>query len=533
MITLNQVGCAFGSRLLFCDVDLILNNKCRYALVGANGCGKSTFFKLITGEEELSLGEVIIPKEATLGWLKQDQFRYENTVITDVVLQGKETLWKAQQERDALLAFESWDDKAGIRFAELEEIILHQDGYTASSDIAMILEGLGIPEAYHQKPLSALSGGYKLRVLLAQVLFQRPSILLLDEPTNHLDILSIRWLEKFLKNEFEGLVVFISHDIEFINNTCEYILDIDYGEIRKYSGHYKKFLEEKELINTQKLIEKKSAEDKIARMQQFVDRFKAKATKAAQARSRMKMIEKIEVPDVVHSSRVAPKFQFIPKNGSGKLVCKIQGLAKSYQDKDLFSNFTTEIHRGDKIAILGENGKGKSTLLKILTHTITQDEGTVVWGNEVRVSYFSQDHHELLNYSTTAYQWLFDNVSNATESQLRRALGQMLFTKDEVDKNILSISGGEAARLLLAKVMLEAPNVLILDEPTNHMDIETIEALATALQNYTGTLLVVSHDRDFVEQIATKIFYFSAKKGIQVVNGSYHDFAEKGYMDEK
>lgn len=533
MITLNELGMAFGDRLLFCDVNLILNTGFRYALVGANGTGKSTFFKLITGEEELSLGEIIIPKEATLGWLKQDQFRHENTQISDVVLQGKFALWAAQKERDALLSTNAWDDATGFRFAELEETIAHYDGYNAQAEIAEILEGLGVAASYHDKPLSALSGGYKLRVLLAQALFQRPSILLLDEPTNHLDILSIQWLEKFLKNNFKGLVIFISHDVGFINNVAHHILEIDYGEIRKYSGKYDKFLEEKQLLHDQKLMEKKSAEEKIARMQCYVDRFKAKASKAAQARSRMKMIEKIEIPDVMHSSRIAPYFKFIPKRPSGKQVYKIEQLKKSYQEKLLFENLQFEVHRGDKIAILGENGKGKSTLLKILTEQVSSDAGKITLGSEVRVSYFSQDHHELLNYSTSVLQWLVDMARECTEQQIRRALGQVLFTKDEVEKDILLLSGGEAARLLLAKVMLESPNVLILDEPTNHMDIETIEVLAQALTEYTGTLIVVSHNRHFIEGFANKIFYFSKHHGIQQFKGTFAEFAARGILDEK
>ncbi len=533
MISLNELGMAFGTRFLFCDVNLTLNDGYRYALVGANGSGKSTFFKLITGEDELSLGEIIVPKEASIGWLKQDQFRYEDTPILDVVLQGKPTLWAAEQERNALLTSENWDDKAGFRFSELEEIIVHYDGYNAASEIASILEGLGIPAIYHDKPLNVLSGGYKLRVLLAQALFSRPSILLLDEPTNHLDILSIQWLEKFLKSNFSGLLIFISHDVDFINNVSNFILDIDYGEIRKYSGNYQKFLDEKKLISDQKLIEKKSAEEKIAHLQRYVDRFKAKASKAAQARSRMKMIEKIEIPDVLHSSRVSPHFKFTPKRPSGKQVCKVEGLKKSFQDKVLFEKLNFEIQRGDKVAIMGVNGKGKSTLLKVLTQQIEPDEGKVTWGSEIRLSYFSQDHHEELNHSVSVFHWLNDLATGCTEQQVRRALGQMLLTKDDVDKDILLLSGGEAARLLLAKVMLESPNVLILDEPTNHMDIETIEVLAQALHEYTGTLIVVSHNRHFIEAFANKIFYFSKTHGVQQFKGSYHDFVAKGLLDEK
>ena len=531
MISLNKVGMAFGDRFLFCDVDLILNSDCRYALVGANGSGKSTFFKLMTGEETLSFGDITTPKDATIGWLKQDQFRYENTRIYDVVLQGKPLLWEAQKERDDLLLSETWDDATGYRFAELEETILHYDGYQAVGEITTILEGLGIAEKYHDKPLSALSGGYKLRVLLAQTLFQRPSILLLDEPTNHLDILSIQWLEKFLKSNFSGLVVFISHDVEFINNTADVILDIDYGEVRKYSGNYQKFLDEKALIDEQKRIEKSSAEEKVAHMQRFVDRFKASASKAALARSRVKMIEKIEIPDVVNSSRIAPHFKFLPRRLSGKKVCEVRGLKKSFKEKLLFEAINFEIQRGDKIAILGVNGKGKSTLLKVLMELVEKDEGEITWGSEVRVSYFSQDHHDLLNHSNTVFGWLNENAAGSTEQQVRQVLGQMLFKKDDVNKDILSLSGGESARLLLGKVILEAPNVLILDEPTNHLDVETIEELANALKAYTGTLIVVSHNRYFIEKFATKVIYFSKDQGMMFVNGTYHEFVEKGLLE--
>lgn len=531
MISLSKVGMAFGTRVLFCDIDLILNTGLRYALVGANGCGKSTFFKLITGEETPSDGEIMIPKGESIGWLKQDQFRYENTRIIDVVMQGKPPLWQAIQERDELLNHSDWDDAMGFRYAELEETIMHLGGYSAPGEIAQILEGLGISEDYHEKPLCALSGGYKLRVLLAQTLFQRPSILLLDEPTNHLDLLSIQWLEKFLTTDFRGLVVFISHDIEFINHIANSILDIDYGEIRQYSGNYQKFLQEKQLIDEQKNTEKRSAEEKIAHMQRFVERFKAKASKAAQARSRMKMIEKIEIPDVQKSSRIAPHFKFEPKTPTGKLVCKVSQLAKSFKEKQLFKGLSFEVHRGDKIAILGVNGRGKSTLLRILLNLVEKDEGEVIWGSEIRVSYFSQDHHDLLNQSCTVFNWLNDHARGSSEQQVRQALGQMLFKKDDVLKDVLSLSGGEAARLLLAKVILDAPNVLILDEPTNHMDVETIESLAEALVEYKGTLIVVSHNRYFVEKIASKILYFSKNSGTTFFKGSYHEFVDKGLLE--
>lgn len=526
MITLNQLSITFGQKLLFYDVNLILNTDQAYALVGANGCGKSTLFKLITQEEEPTSGEITKPKDSTIGWLKQDQFRYEDTIITDIVMDGRPRLAVALKEKEELLKIDPWSDAQGMRFAELEDIIYQDGGYVAPIQIEKILLGLGVALSYHDKPLRALSGGYKLRVLLAQTLFQNPSILLLDEPTNHLDIESIRWLEYYLANEFKGLLIFISHDMDFINHLADYILDIDYGEIKQYSGKYDKFLAEKQLIQDQKMVERRSIEDKLAHMQKFVDRFKAKASKAAQARSRMKMMDKIELPDVLKTSRMAPVFHLLPKRASAKLVCSVEALGKSFQDKLLFKNLKFNLHRHDKFAIVGANGRGKSTLMKLLMGLIEPDEGKIAWGTEVRISYFSQDHHELLNESKTVLSWLNDVVSGVTEQQVRQVLGQMLFIKDDVTKDILTLSGGEAARLLMAKVILEAPNVLLLDEPTNHMDLETIEALADALKAFTGTLLVVSHNRHFIEKFATRVLYFPPTGAIEDYKGGYKEFLE-------
>ncbi len=526
-IALKQVGMAYGRKLLFLDVNLQLSSGNAYALVGANGAGKSTFFRLLTGEEELTSGEVMIPKQASVGWLKQDQFRYEETPIRDIVLQGKPALWDALKEREALFKDESWSDEKGFRLATLEEIVAHYDGYTAESEAESILEGLGILPQYFDKPLKALSGGYKLRVLLAQTLFQKPSILLLDEPTNHLDILSIRWLEKFLKTEFQGLLVFISHDVDFIDNVSNHILDIDYGEVRVYKGNYAKFLAAKQLVEEQKALEKKSAENKIAEMQRFVDRFGAKASKAAQARSRMKMIEKIEIPDIKHSSRVAPSFQFTESRPSGKHVLQVKDLAKSFKEKTLFEKIRFQIARGEKVAIMGVNGIGKSTMMKLLAGHLKQDVGEITWGHEARISYFSQDHHELLNRHVSVLQWLTEETRGANDQQIRKILGRMLFVQDDVDKDILTLSGGEAARLLLAKVMLELPNVILLDEPTNHMDLESIEALGDALSQYKGTLIAVSHNRHFIDKVAKRILYFKPGGVVLDHQGNYQSFDKK------
>lgn len=525
MILISQLGMSYGEHLLFYDVNLNITAKKKYALVGANGCGKSTLLKLITGEEEPISGNVSIPKNTKIGWLRQDQFLYENTILTDIVIQGKQKLWQAMQDKEELLGLDDWNEKNINRLGEMEEIIAHEDGYTALSFAEKLLSGLGIHQEYHDKPLSSLSGGYKLRVLLAQTLFQEPDILLLDEPTNHLDIISIHWLEKYLKEEFKGLVLFISHDVEFINRLSDYILDVDYGEIRQYSGNYEKFLAEKKAIEDQILHEKKHIEQRVAEMQSFVDKFRASPTRARQAQSRMKMIEKIELPDVKKTSRVAPYIHFKPNKTSGKQVLKVKHLSKQYGDKHLFHHLSFHMERGEKMAIIGENGIGKSTLMKILLHKIKQTEGSIDWGSEITLGYFSQDHHDLLDHHSSILNWISHQVANTTEQQVRKTLGQVLFCKDEVEKDILALSGGEAARLLLAKIMLENPNVLLLDEPTNHMDIETTDALAESLKNYAGTLILISHDRHFLGKIVNRVLYIKQDHSVIDYKGDFHDFS--------
>lgn len=523
MIQINQLTMSYGQKLLFFDVNLILSDGVRYALVGANGAGKSTLLKLITGEEEPVSGSISISKEASIGWLKQDQFRYENTVIMDIVLQGKRKLWHALVEKNQLLQTTHWDEKTAHHLSQLEETIAEEDGYSAISFAEKLLVGLGIGSDYHQKPLHSLSGGFKLRVLLAQTLFQEPDTLLLDEPTNHLDILSIRWLEKYLKNEFRGMVIFISHDVEFVNRLADHILDVDYGEILEYSGNHEKFLAEKKLIEEQQLHAKKHIEQKIANMQKLVDRFRA-GTRAKQAQSRAKMIEKMELPDIKHTSRAWPHFHFKPNRESGKWVLRANNIGKQFQNRKLFSNLNFEILRGEKIAIIGVNGVGKSTLIKIFLGKTQQTEGEYEWGHETHISYFSQDHHDLLDRHSPVLGWLGEMATHVTEQQIRKTLGQVLFKKDDVEKDILSLSGGEAARLLLARMVLESGNVLILDEPTNHLDIEATESLVHALKCYNGTLIFVSHDRHFISKIANRILFVSHDKKLIDFKGSFTEF---------
>jgi len=529
MITINNLAMQYGARLLFTDVNLNLNSNNRYGLVGSNGAGKSTFLKLIMKEEEPSNGEVVAVRNARIGCLKQDQFVYENTPIIDAVIAGNKALWQAMQEKNKLLELEELDDESGYRLGDIEQIIIDNDGYIADIFAAELLVGLGIKEEFHYQPLSVLSGGYKLRVLLAQSLFNNPDALLLDEPTNHLDIISIYWLENYLKEKFKGALLFISHDVMFLNNVSTHILDIDYGEISQYTGNYDKFVSQKQQIIEHKMHEVNYLEKKLAKMQEFVNKFRA-GTRSKQASSREKQMDRIELPDIQKSSRVSPHFNFKQKRPSGKHVLKVGAIAKSYGDQLILNKVNFSIDRGEKVVVIGANGIGKSTLLKILLGKIKADMGDYEWGYESQISYFAQDHHELLNESVSVVNWLSRQAQNELTGTIRSILGQVLFRQDEVNKNILHLSGGEGARLLLAKIILEEGNVLVLDEPTNHLDIESKETLKQALVDYEGTLILVTHDRDFATVIATRVIALTVK-GVVDFKGTYQEYLARHSND--
>ncbi len=529
MITINNLAMQYGARLLFTDVNLNLNSNNRYGLVGSNGAGKSTFLKLIMKEEEPSNGEVVAVRNARIGCLKQDQFVYENTPIIDAVIAGNKALWQAMQEKNKLLELEELDDESGYRLGDIEQIIIDNDGYIADIFAAELLVGLGIKEEFHSQPLSVLSGGYKLRVLLAQSLFNNPDVLLLDEPTNHLDIISIYWLENYLKEKFKGALLFISHDVMFLNNVSTHILDIDYGEISQYTGNYDKFVSQKQQIIEHKMHEVNYLEKKLAKMQEFVNKFRA-GTRSKQASSREKQMDRIELPDIQKSSRVSPHFNFKQKRASGKHVLKVGAIAKSYGEQLILNKVNFSIDRGEKVVVIGANGIGKSTLLKILLGKIKADMGDYEWGYESQISYFAQDHHELLNESVSVVNWLSRQAENELTGTIRSILGQVLFRQDEVNKNILHLSGGEGARLLLAKIILEEGNVLVLDEPTNHLDIESKETLKQALVDYEGTLILVTHDRDFATDIATRVIALTVK-GVVDFKGTYQEYLARHSND--
>ena len=524
MISVSGLSKSFGAQTLFTDVTFRLNPGERYGLVGANGSGKTTLLNLLIGVEQPSEGSVAIPKRLKLGTLLQDQFLYEDEEILGVTMMGNRELWEAIVEKDEVLAnAEAHFDSD--RYAELEDIIVRHDGYSAEARAAEILEGLGLPTAGHRDALSTLSGGFKLRVLLAQVLAGSPDILLLDEPTNHLDIVSIRWLEKFLQN-FAGPVVVISHDHRFLDNVSTSILDVDYQTVTLYAGNYTAFLSGKQAERDRKEKQIGKREKEIAHHRAFVDRFRAKASKARQAQSRVRMIEKKaeSLETLPPSSRRYPTFRFSQVRPSGRETLKIKGIAKAFGDNQVLHGVDLTVRRGDRLAIMGPNGIGKSTLLKIIVGELASDSGEVEWGYETYPGYFAQDHREQLKPDgQTAEAAIHDACPGETIGSVRAQLGLVLFSGDEAKKRLGSLSGGEAARLVFCRLAVQQPNVLVLDEPTNHLDLESIEALVEGLRSYDGTLIFVSHDRWFVAQLASRIVEIKSDK-ILDYQGSYDEY---------
>jgi ATPase subunit of ABC transporter with duplicated ATPase domains len=526
MIAVSDLGKSFGPQTLFEGVSIQFNPGNRYGLVGANGSGKSTFLRILTGEELPSEGTVAMPKRLKLGVLKQDHFRYEHMPILEVAMMGNHDVWEAMVEKERLLANADQEFDAE-RYAEVEDLILRNDGYTLEARAGEVLEGLGIPTEVHRNPLSTLSGGFKLRVLLAQVLAADPDALLLDEPTNHLDIVSIRWLEKFLVDTYKGTAIVISHDHRFLDNICTHIVDVDYETAILYPGNYTAFVAAKVGNRDRKEAEIEKREAEIAKHKEFVDRFRAKATKARQAQSKVKMIEKIVIERLPQSSRRYPTFKFQQVRPSGRAVLEMEGISKAYGDKQVLKDVTFKVERGDRVAIIGPNGIGKSTLLKIAMGETEADAGKTEWGYETYKGYFSQDHHEIPKGSKQSVEaWLWQFVPTEVIGFVRGNLGMVLFSGDDVKKHVGSLSGGEAARLVFCKLSVTKPNVLILDEPTNHLDLEAIEALVEGLKAYEGTLIFVSHDRWFVSQLADRIFEISPK-GINDFKGTYEEYLER------
>jgi ATPase subunit of ABC transporter with duplicated ATPase domains len=507
MLQIDQVSMEYRDRVLFDDVTLTLSNKYRYIVVGGNGAGKSTFLSILAGELSPTLGEITTSKSATMGWMRQDQHTYDHLSLADVVIRGNTSLWEALQKKNKLLEQPHFGEKESEKLAKLEEVIAQLNGYRAKADAEALLIGLGIKTHQFQNPLKTLSGGWKMRVLLAQLLFNNPDILLLDEPTNYLDIASIGWLEKYLLNAYKGLLILVSHDQWFLERIGTCVLDVDYGQILSYPGTYKHFLAKKEAIAEQKGKEFAVLEAKVKRVRRFIDRFKSKPTKAGQTASREKMLEKIVWPELGRSSRESPQFAFKQERPSGQIPFKAKGVYKMYEPDVLIGPLNLEVIRGEKLGFVGPNGGGKTTLMKTLSQEIAPDEGEVKWGHKVTLSLFHQEHKHLFKGGETVFDWLGEKAPHIAEQKRRQALGALLFKKEDSEKKVSMLSGGEMARLHIALMMLSGANVLILDEPTNHLDLESKEALASALANFPGTVLFVSHDRIFIETVATRLIY--------------------------
>ncbi len=530
MITINDVTKRFGGQTLFEGVSLQLNKGNRYGIVGANGSGKSTLLRLLTDEESPSEGQITRVKSARVGVLDQNHFAYENTPIIEVVMSGNKELWDAMVEKEALLdrAHEHFDDE---RYCVLEDIVTRFDGYGLEARAGAILEGLNIPTEVHREPLSVLSGGYKLRALLGKTLAAEPDILLLDEPNNHLDILSISWLEGFLRN-FKGCAVVVSHDHRFLDNSCTHIIDVDYERATLYRGNYSLFEKLKLEERARREAEIKKRQGEIAELDAFVTRFKAKATKARQANSRAKQMEKMIIEPLPESSRRHPTFKFAQRRPSGRVVLEAREVSKAYGDNIVLLDLNVSIERGDRLAIIGPNGIGKSTFLKIMMDDVTADEGSVTWGYEAHPGYFPQDHHELIkDPQQDIKSYLWDSCPTEPMGFVFGKLAEVLFDRDDMDKKAGVLSGGEAARLILARIGVEAPTVMVLDEPTNHLDLEGIRALAEGLKAYEGTIIFVSHDRWFVDAVATRILEITPE-GVDNFPGTYAELiAKKGGSD--
>ena len=528
MISVSNVSMRYGGKILFEDVSTTFLAARRYGLTGPNGAGKSTFMMLLSGDLEPQKGVVVRPKK--IGVLRQDQFAFDRYRVVDTVIMGNMPLWRALEEREELYSKPDLTDQDGMRLGELEGIVSEEDGYSAESDAAVLLDGLDIPEPFHNRMMGELQGGQKVRVLLAQALYGRPEALLLDEPTNYLDLESIHWLQNFLTH-YNGALIVISHDRHFLNSVCTHTADIDYQTIITYPGGYDDMVLQKTQIRSRIESENAQREKKIAQLNEFIARFSA-GTRASQVTSRKKEVERLQTTDLARSNIQRPYIRFEMKRPSGRHALEFKDVAKSYGDVDVIKGFSAAVQRGAKVALMGRNGAGKTTLLKALLANapgvddpdVGLDSGVVTWGHEVQIGYFAQDHRASIRNGTTVSDWLHDWDPQASKEEIRGLLGQMLFSGEEGLKPTDALSGGEAARLTFCKLMLQKPNVLVFDEPTNHLDLESINALNVALQRFEGTVLLVTHDEDLVAEVATRIWRFESG-GIEDFVGSYEEYA--------
>ena len=523
MLSTNNITMQFGSKPLFENISVKFGGGNRYGLIGANGCGKSTFMKIMGGDLEPTAGNVALDPNERIGKLRQDQFAYEDKRVLDVVMMGHTELWAAIHERDSIYANPEATDEDYMHAAELEAKVAEYDGYTAEARAGELLLGVGIPVEQHNGLMSEVAPGWKLRVLLAQALFSNPDILLLDEPTNNLDINTIRWLEETL-NARESTMVIISHDRHFLNMVCTHMADLDYGELRVYPGNYDEYMTAATQAREGLLADNAKKKAQIADLQSFVSRFSANASKSRQATSRLKQIDKIKIEEVKASSRQNPFIRFEQDKKLYRNILEIENLSKGYDNGPLFKGFNMMMEVGEKVAVIGTNGIGKSTLIKTLVGELTPDSGSIKWSENAKIGYYAQDHAEDFDTDLTVFDWMCQWKQEGDDEQaVRSVLGRLLFSQDDIKKKVKVLSGGEKGRMLLGKLMMEKPNILIMDEPTNHLDMESIESLNMALEMYQGTLIFVSHDREFVSSLAGRILEITPEKIIDF-GGNYEDY---------
>ncbi len=529
MITTANVTMQFGPKPLFENISVKFGDENRYGLIGANGSGKSTFMKILDGSLEPSAGNVSISPNERIGRLNQDQFAFEKYSVIDTVIMGHTQLWEIKQERERIYALSEMSEEDGMRVADLEIQFAELDGYTAESRAGEFLMGAGIEEALHFGPMSEVAPGWKLRVLLAQALFSSPDILLLDEPTNNLDINAIRWLEGVL-NAQKSTMVIISHDRHFLNAVCTHMADIDYGELRVYPGNYDDFMTASTQARERLQSENAKKKSQIADLQQFVSRFSANASKAKQATSRAKQIEKIQLADIKPSSRVSPYIRFTQEKKLHRQALTLENIGHGFDEGPLFEKGQLMLDAGSRLAIIGENGAGKTTLLKCLMGELTPNSGTIKWSENASIAYCPQDSTDVFNNTTSLFDWMSQwRKPNHDEQIVRSTLGRLLFSSDDFKKPINVCSGGEKNRLLFGKMVMSEANVLVMDEPTNHLDMESIESLNLALDYYEGTLIFVSHDREFVSSLATHIIEIKDKR-LMTFAGTYDEYLGNAQM---
>ena len=523
MISAANITMQFGAKPLFENISVKFGHGNRYGLIGANGCGKSTFMKILDGALTPTAGNISLSPNERIGPLHQDQFAFEDVSVIDTVLMGHKELWAIKQERDRIYSLPEMSEEEGMKVAELEIEFAELDGYSAESRAGELLMGAGIEEALHFGPMSEVAPGWKLRVLLAQALFSDPDILLLDEPTNNLDINTIRWLEDVL-NESKSTMIIISHDRHFLNSVCTHMADIDYGELRVYPGNYDDFMIAATQVQERMQSQNAKKKAQIAELQQFVSRFSANASKAKQATSRAKQIEKIDLDEIKPSSRVSPYIRFAQEKKLHRQALTIDKLGHGFDGETLFSEGSLILEAGARVAVIGENGVGKTTFLRCLMGELEANHGTIKWAENATLGYCPQDSSAQFNSDTNLFDWMSQWRKPSHDDQIVRAtLGRLLFSSEDSKKAVRVCSGGEKNRLLFGKLMMTDNNVMILDEPTNHLDMEAIEALNLALEHYPGTLIFVSHDREFVSSLATRIIEIKDHK-LNDFKGTYDEF---------